>query len=382
MKILLVIGALLFGIEAGAAEKDDAKWQAKMKSLADTMGELLPELVSNPGDAKVIERGAKTLSELSHDLKAGRESGKMMPPGDLDPSITLLAAEFSNQTRRAYAAIKQGQVSYGKDQLRAATAFCIACHTRHENGPSFTTFPMSDKVEKLGTEQKAELYVATRQFDKGLVEFQKLVEDKDFSAKRPFDWERALRNLMAIAVRVKQDPELASKTVASALKAPGLPEFQRDRLQKWQKAVDAWKKESPPKKKGEAAYVAEMRRLLKETDRAKLYPGDHSADVQYLRASGAAHDLMRATKNPKLIAEALLTAGTAYEALANPVFWPMHELYFEACVRQLPHSPTSQDCFNRYEQSVYFGYTGSSGTHMPADVQQHLIQLKGIASPH
>lgn len=359
----------------------DSNWQGKMKSLAETMDELLPELASKKGDAKLIEKGAKSLSELTHDLKEGSKSGKLMPPGDIDPSLTFLAEQFSDQARRAYRAIQIGQLDYGKTLLRSATSYCIACHTRHENGPEFSAFPLSDKVKTLGTEERAELYVATRQFDKALVDFNSLIADEELVKKRPFDWERTLRNALAIAVRVKKDPKAATKTVNEALKSPFVPEFERAKLVNWQKAIETWSKEPTIKTNTEIGHAAEMKRLYLATLDAQLNAIDHSAEVQFLRLSAAAHDVLRVGRDPKLIAEALMTAGTAYEVLANPIFWPMHEFYYEACVRQLPHSPLAQKCYSRFERSVYLGYTGTSGTNIPDDIRELLTKLRTLSKP-
>lgn len=377
----LALGVLFASWLGGLIYADEPpSWQTKMKALAGTMGELLPELVSPQGDRAIIEKGAKALAELSHDLQEGREKGKLVPPADVDPSVRYLVTQFSEQAKRAYSVIQLGNLEYGKSLLRTVTTYCIACHTRHENGPEFSTFPLSPKAEKLGKAERAELYVATRQFDKGLALFQELIADKDLAKNHPFDWEQPIRNALAIAVRVKKDPASSAEIIATASKLP-LPDFEQARLAKWKKAVDAWKKEPAIKIHTEAGLAAEMRRLLKEAMAVQWYPVDRSAEIQYLRASAAAHDLLRVATNPRVIAEALMGAGAAYEVLSNPAFWPMHEFYYEACIRQLPHSDLSRECFSRFEQSVYFGYTGTSGTRVPGDTQELLLKLKALAGP-
>jgi len=39
------------------------------------------------------------------------------------------------------------------------------------------------------------------------------------------------------------------------------------------------------------------------------------------------------------------------------------------------------DCYRRYEQSIFFGYTGSAGTGLPEDVRNKLKELKNLADP-
>jgi peptidyl-tRNA hydrolase len=374
--------AVLLSVLPNALWADTPNWQGKMKSLGDTVSELLPELVSNKGNPETIEKGAKALSELSHDLKVGHHKQKLVPPADNDPTIGFLAEQFSDQTRRAYSAIKQGQVEYGKDLLRSVTSYCITCHSRNDSGPAFSAVPTTEKVNGLSKEEKAALYVALRQFDKGLAEYRQLISDQELIKNRPFDWERNLRQALAIAVRVKHDPKLSSEIIASALQSPELPVFQRTKLSQWQKAVEAWKKEPTLKVNTEVGLTLEMRRLFREANSGQQRMlDDHSAEIQFLRASTAAHEVLRVARDPKTVAEALMVAGKSYESLVNPLFWPMHEFFYEACVRQLPHSDLAQACYSSYVKSVYFGYTGSAGTSIPEDVRQLLSRLGKLAGP-
>ena len=56
-------------------------------------------------------------------------------------------------------------------------------------------------------------------------------------------------------------------------------------------------------------------------------------------------------------------------------FDQLSNLYFESCVRSSPHSELAEKCYQRFEQNVYFGYTGSSGTHLPEKVKDQLLAL-------
>jgi hypothetical protein len=379
--VSLVVGVSSLATFQAARAEEKASWQGKMQALAQTMGELLPELVSRKGDITIIEKDAKTLSELSHSLKPGLKSGKMVPPQDADPSLQIIAGKFSEETKYAYRAIHAGNVEYGKNILKGVTSYCIACHTRHDKGPDFPVFPLNPKTDRLAPEEKAELYVATRQFDKGLEAFEGLIKDNEFAKKRPFDWEHAVRNALAISVRVKNDPAASLKIVELALSSPNIPAYTKAYLGKWKQAIEAWKTSGIPSVTNETKLAAQMRKLMSEAKDGQIFPADYSSEVQYLRASAVAHDLLREAKDSKIKAEGLLTIGTAYEVLSNPTLWPMHELYYEACVHELPHSALAMKCYERYEQSVYMGYTGSAGTFIPDEVQVLLAEMKELAKP-
>ncbi len=380
LSLVSVAVALLSSTPSFGAE-ENVKWREKMHALAKTMSELLPELFSKKGDPAIIEKDAKTLSELSHSLKPGLMTGKMVPPEDADPSLQIIATRFSDETKSAYRAIHAGNLEYGKNRLKTITSYCISCHTRHDKGPNFPVFPLDPKTEQLGPEEKAALFVATRQFDKGLEAFEALIKDNDFAKKRPFEWEQAVRSALAISIKVKNDPVSAKQIVDLALKSPTLPDYSRSYLTKWQRAIETWKKEGPPQATGDIALLNQVRNLMSEAKQAQLFPIDHCSDVQFLRASAVAHDLLRQEKNPKVRAEGLLAIGNVTEVMGNYLMWPLQDSYYEACIREVPHSTLAQQCYEQYEQSVYMGFTGSAGTFIPDDTQEVLSELKALAKP-
>jgi len=59
---------------------------------------------------------------------------------------------------------------------------------------------------------------------------------------------------------------------------------------------------------------------------------------------------------------------------------PWHEVYYETCVRQKPHTSLAKSCYAAYESSIHFGYSGSGGFTLPEDVQASLNELKALAA--
>lgn len=381
-RALATVAIVLLTLSASALGADTPKsWPAKMKKLAGVMSELLPELAAKKSDPKVLEKNAKALTELSHNLDKAMKKPETAPPADADPSIALIAERFSAEAQHAYRAIHRGQIEYGKNVLRTVTAYCIACHTRHDRGPDFPTFPLDAKTKKLDRSERADLLAATRQFDKALDEYRAIVEDDASAKKQQLDWERAVRHALSIAVRVKKDPKAADEIVTRVLVLPSAPEFVKKNAAQWKESIAKWKAEAQPKVNTEEGAFAETMRLLAEARAAQKYPADRSADILYLRTSAAAHELLRVAPNGAHASEALLVAGTAYEVLNDPILWPVHEMYFDACIRKAPHTAIAQECYQRYEETIFVGYSGSGGTFIPDEVQAVMSELKALARP-
>lgn len=350
-----------------------------MSHLGLTMGKLLPELVSQNGDRKVIEKGAKTLSEMAHGLE--KESITSGPFRDDDPSLSIIADQFSTETKLAYRAIRSGNFQYGVRALQGITGYCIACHTRHDKGPSFPYFPLDAKADKLTPKEKADLLIATRQFEEGLKAYQRLIQDEKLAKNAPFEWEHLVARAVGITVRVKNDPAATMEVLNLALGVKNAPDFCRSNLIKWKRSVEAWSAESKQELSSEADKLAAMKKIFDHARANQVFPADRSAEVDFLRASALAHDILRVSKNPESKARGLFVAGVTSEIVNAPLFWPMHEQYYQRCITEAPHTPVAAECYERFEQSVYFGYTGSAGTRIPEELTVRLGELRLLAKP-
>jgi hypothetical protein len=365
-----IVAALLVAAPLAAAPPP---WQERMTRLSCVMQELLPELAARDGDLQTIERNARELAELSHDLTRGA------PPPDADPSLALLAGQLDVDVRHAQHALRHGDVDYAKLLLQSVTGHCIACHTRHDQGPDLPTFTLEPRVEALRPIERAELFASLRQFDRALDECRAILAGD--AAQEWLEWEQALHHALAIAVRVKQSPDLAAEIVGLVLAQPAAPPFMKQNAARWAESIARWKAEpqAPPVTVPELR--SEMRRLVEEARDYQAYPADRAAEILFLRASATAHELLQHTPEGPQAAEAIHVLGTAHDVMNDPPLWPMHEIYYEACIRAAPHTPIAADCYRRYEDAVHVGYSGSGGLFLPKDVRAKLAQLGRLASP-
>lgn len=372
-----------FWMASTAAHGQLRKWNEKMQGLGKTFSEILPLVAGNaplkPAETKKLEAAAEKLSQLAHTINMSPDTGPNPLPPEADPTLQYLSGLFDRQVKYANRALKAGQVDYARGVLRKVSGYCIACHSRHDKGPEFPTFEVDPKVKSLTPMERADLLAATRQFDGAVEEYEKLAGDSGFASQRPFEWERAVRQGVNLAVRVKRDPSRTAVLLDKVLATNAGPEFFRSEVRAWKESVDIWKSESKKEELKEEALFEQAKDLNTRARMKQQYPLDHSADILFLRASVAVHELLSLAPNGKHASEAMLIAGNAYRLLGEPLVSPLPEMYFEACVRNSPHTSVARQCFERFEESVYFGYSGSGGTFIPADIQALLKELKALA---
>lgn len=356
---------------------DEKKTREQMQGLARTFSDLLPFVTDksafhNPKNQEVILKKTEELSQGTHSIQNQRM-------GELDPAFSFLSENMETEVQRAYNGLKLGHREYARNILNTVSGYCIRCHTRTDTGTNI--FDLTISSTQLAPIVRAELYAATRQFDRALKEFAAIIQDQSIAKERPFDWERAVRYSLAIAVRYKDDPKVALNVTKLILGRPQTPAYLRNDAKTWEGHLKSWEAELKDKRKA-LTDLPLVEQLIAHAQRVQEYPTDHSGDVLYLRASAKIHELLltkkaEASQYPYL----LYLAGTTYEALRDLGYWTLHEHYYRACIKSAPQTETAAKCFNRYEQSVYAGYSGSSGTSIPLDVQQTLDELQKLAQP-
>src|SRR3989338_2539606 len=209
---LIIVAVMGFGAYAKVP-----KWNKRMQELSQALKDVMPEVVSESGDRKKLEQGARRLSELVHSLKVVPGGESMLPP-DADPSLSFISEVFEKEVHRAYSAVREGHTDYARGILRGVTAYCIACHGRTWSGPDFAGVDLTKQTQKMQGLARAELLAATRQSDAAFDEFMKIVSDRDKAGRRQLEWRRAVQRALLLAVRVKQDPDRALKVVEAAQK--------------------------------------------------------------------------------------------------------------------------------------------------------------------
>lgn len=363
-----------------AAKPPEPDWGKRMDELRTVLSELLPDVISDeqfnsPKNFQRIEKNTKKLAELTHDMPNEKLSG------NADASITLISGVFKDEITLAYDHLINGHRQYARAVLKSVPRYCIACHTRSANSLDLSS--LQQKVpEVLETSlEKAEFFDATWQFDKALDEFQKILADPQNVKDHELEWQRAAYYAIATSVRVKRDPERAMTIVNLVLKSTEAPQFVKSQARQWKMSLEQWKNEEPKDLTTANVLLNEAERLTALASQLQEYQSDHSTDILYLRATSCLHDFLSSYPDSPDVAKALLLLGNCYEALQAPELWNIHELYYEACIRKSPYTEIAQTCYERYEQSVFFGYSGSAGLSLPPNVKKHLKQLKKLATP-
>lgn len=81
------------------------------------------------------------------------------------------------------------------------------------------------------------------------------------------------------------------------------------------------------------------------------------------------------------IGEALFMMGVArYNSWTDREYWS-ENYYLGEVIRRFPHTALAQKAYKMLEDSIRFGYSGSSGDHTPGSMVRVLKHVRRLAQP-
>ncbi len=370
---LIAISALL--ITKTSISEEKKSMAQVMKSNLETLLKLQtfmasPEKFKDPVNEEVIASLIGNLSNLAAHVPA------QMPSKGEKIEATGIASIFSDYLRGVDRSFREGYKDDAMNELHTATAFCMSCHTQISSRKSWRD--LSGRIESLPlpTLAKARFYAATRQFDKAWGGFEKAIGEIDPSKDQGLvTLSEALRSIISIGVRVKEDPKALLETFAKIPHRKSLPVDIQRNLARWEEDLETWSKE-PNWPSDHSMLLKIGRALLQRAGSKETVLAMRGGDISRHRAGIAVNKALALANNPKERSAALLLLGDVHAGLEDPLLWDVESSYFEACIRENPHSSTSRTCYDRLTATIRANYSGSGGINIPADEVERLKQLK------
>jgi tetratricopeptide (TPR) repeat protein len=379
---ILAFLAVIFLLSCTHTTRDkdvgNAEWKGQMHGMAQAFSELLPLLsspsqFSAPQNRATLTRSVKTLASGAHKVTtaSAEKSG--------DPSLAFVANKFSADMQEAVRQIDLENFRFARHLLQNTTNYCIACHTRTDEGRKNLNLSALQDVSHLRPLERAEYHIAMRDFDLALKDFDRILRTADAQIESPQAIEVAAEKALAVIVRVKRDPELARATVQQIADSQWAPIYLRLNAVAWKTAVDEWVKEGKSNKLEPKQLLTRAKALLAKGWKFSVTsPQNRAGLIYFLRASTLLHDLLSADNADNLRAEAFYNAGLAAESLRNINLWTMQEAYYESCIRKVPFSAQAKKCYLRLEALTMSTYADLDGVYVPAHVRDHLRELKAM----
>lgn len=363
---LLVLAGLL-ACAASPEERRDVSTRSTMQSILAALEVALPaslseERYSDPENREEVGQALHRLAESASTLDShGRSAGF----ATLREALAHDAAEVS----RRYDAGRYAESRFLLDQI---TQDCVACHTRLPGPQSDLGRQLTSKVEREGLSdvERIRLAIATRQFDAALAACEHLFSQETFSLT-DLQSRSLLIDYLVIALRVREQPARARRTLASLEARDPKPGYFHQELSGYVQALQDLEDDPPI-----GSPFQQARTLMERGEERARFPADRAPLVDYLAASGRLEPLLEGSSlTPAEQSWAYYWLGITESVLRWPTWASPRYAYLEEAIRVDPQGPAAQPAFALLVLELSTAYGGSSGIHLPEDELENLDEL-------
>jgi len=294
---------------------------------------------------------------------------------ELDPSFDYLKRSLAKDAAEALSRFEQGQYMGSRWMLNKLVENCVTCHSKLPAEQSLdvgSAFMKDAEVKSLDPLPRAELEIATRQFNVALASYEKVFADRNVSPQT-ISITGAFESYMRLCVGVRREPQRAVRTFATFAVREDVPDNLRALIREWIRALGAVNLDVAP---GDGLTVG--RRLINESVARIRFPKDRTRQVEFIWAATLLHRYLReANGGDEQVAEAYYLLGVA-ESYISRSFWISETDYLlELAIRKAPHTQVARDAYDFLEEYTLAGHAVTA-RDVPEEVEKRLSELRAL----
>lgn len=379
MKTIYFICAFLTLISCqntNSSAPSEKSWPSEMRELAQSFENLIPYVYSetkfqNPLNKKEVENKIDSFRKSIHHISP--EKAKELY--GTDPLMLQGLENLKEISSRSLTYFQMGKVNHSQNLLKQSAKYCFQCHTRITSGPQhlfWNKFNINNY--SLEPQEKAQIYVAMRQYDQAKNELKKFLQSPAPESKRALLREQDIKYYLLIAIRGQSNFEEAALFVSEQANNDKLSQYFRSNLNTWKKDLAYWSKMF-----SKVPHTAEGAKKALNIKKQNI----ELNEAQFIKAIVAAlmlHEGLINEKTPAGLAESYYYLGRIYEYFTVGGFWDLSDFYYEMCINSHPHSKMAMNCVGRLHESLIIKNSGSQGMILPQVEIQRIKELEKRAS--
>lgn len=368
----LIFIAAVSSLLMGFGSKDQANSKAvksQMHGLYNNLSIILP-LYLKPFDFFEDSNKQKVKTQLSEIHVRSKKIQELLKSADEEHRI--LSKSLEHSADMALASFDKGIKGQAKYFMGEMLDTCMSCHTSRKSTKD-SPFDLSRNVDiaSLDGFSKAKLLTISRRFKPAMDEYEKLLLKSQLSISDIIHFDPFL-NYLVLGVRVRPDLDRVMATLKKVADRP-VPQSVKQDVKVWTKSLEDLQK----KKWSKGTLLVQAKALMEKGKELMDYPRDQSGAIYYLEASRRLKDFIGIKKvNSHDRALAYLLMGKSEMVLGRPFLGLEARRYFETAIEMAPKTKMAKEAFRMYEEHVVFGYTGSSGLHLPDGEAEKLENLR------
>jgi hypothetical protein len=372
--ILSLLVPLALSIGVGAVwSQERSKTKASMRGIFVTVTKAYLYSL----DAKAFEDPANN-AEITSMLQAlaANASDLELHGGGLNPSFEYMRRSLAQDAVEALDRFQEGQYMGARFVLSKITENCVTCHSKLPIRGKFdpgANFVDQAKIKKLKPLERAELDIATRQFDTALTTYEKIFADPETSAETlalAGAWEKYIR----LCVGVFDNTARPIAALQKFVQRPDVSASQKKLVSGW---IDQLRKLDLDSAVGHELEVS--RRMLKHAEDNIRFASDRSQMVDYIAVATILNRFL--ATNPKgnlAVAEAFYILGVA-EARIQRSYWISETgILLAQAIREAPKSEIAKKAYAFLEEYTISSHLATTSRDVSPELKANLEDLRKL----
>ena len=340
---MVVLACFSFGFSPKDG-KESAAMRGHMRAIYQNIAQILPihlaqDRFYEPSEHKKVTGYLNAIAQQAELVE------KLMAKSDEEHR--LLSQNLVNHARSASRTYQLGALNQAYYFTEELLETCLSCHTSRKSGKDaqFASLTANINFEELGPFAKAKFLAISRQFDKAMKEYERILLKGNPSLSQIIHFDPFLQYL-TLGIRVKSDKKRVKEVLTGILKKPYPDQVKQD-VKHWIASLN----KLGNKNYNQGTKLAQAKVLIKSGRSLMQYPRDQSGAIYFLEASYRLREYL-SQKQIKSVskAEAYLLMGKSEMVLGRPFLGPEAKHYFETSILAAPKSKVAQEAFSMYQE--------------------------------
>ncbi|MBS1970361.1 MAG: hypothetical protein JSU04_08635 [Bdellovibrionales bacterium] len=371
-KFKMLLGLLLGSLTVVAV----AEVKPLMNQMFNEIFTLKPFIVSetafsDPKNAPAIDKSLKHMIEVSKSINHETQIKRS--------GFEISGKVLSQQLKEVDQVFLAGNKDYSLWMLKSTLSVCMNCHTQL---PAMSTHLTTLNQGHILTNpfEEAEFLFVIRNFDEAMKLYQKALDGYPANQVTVDSLEKTVTRQLFYFVRVRRSMDDLAKALEGDLKNSKLPKSLHEKIEGLKSAALKMKKEKYPEfsAKEEADVRKYVESNLKEELNGNFSYNSPERQIQYLKISSILYEYLQANPGTHIKPDILYWLSFCEARYSHQLSYSMPELYLKQCVLEFPKNPIAKKCLADYQELVTMAYTGTSGTHIPAEVAKELKTMEEL----
>lgn len=343
-----------------------------MHSLASDVRVLLPLIYQFDKPATLADRDliSKQISNMLAHVE--RVAVTVAPRAD---TYQISYQALALQLKQVQQELARGRDEYAITLLRSATSVCATCHTQDDR-PAVWMAPPGDGMEDAFV--AGEFLFMTRQYDSAFKAYESWLREQQ-TLNYDERTRSAFERLLLTALQMKKSSRAIADLLGEFTARDTIDGALARDLADWISGINALQDSADITRHPGTDTLKTMATQWLGTDKDEPFGHLYMPETQRPRIVWLRGELYRALINETdrgMIPDWLYWLAVSDRLLEYRFYYSLADMYLKQCMVEYTDDPIARRCYREYENYVEVFYSGSAGTHIPADVEAELKALK------